>query len=441
MTLALVAAFQSAFAQPGPNRVIAQKRNAAKAVVATAEADAANAKKAAKLATWMNLGKAYLDAYSAPTANALIGASKTELSILLGGNLNPISSETVNIGGGQFVREDYGGCDFYFDANGALVMTVVTEPVVENALAKAREAYRKAQELDVKGSKKKELAAAFKAISDYFTDDAYNSYNLGDFAEASRKFENAASVSTEEPYASLDTNAYYNAAYTAFQAENFAKAKELFEKCASYGYYYNDGIVYSYLSKLAEKEGDIEKSLAILKDGFSVYPQSQAILVDLINYYITSKSNTEELFSLIEKAKKNEPNNPSLYYVEGNINDQLGNEDAAVAAWEKCAEISPKYGLGLYAEGVHFYNKAVEIQDQAAQELDDAKYMALAAQFEEVLIKSIEPFEKAFEISDDEDVKMSAAEYLKNATFRLRSKDAKFQEAYDKYNAYTQSEE
>lgn len=440
MTLALVASFQFAYAQTGANKVVAQKRNAAKAAVESAEADAANAKKAAKLATWLNLGKAYLDANAAPTANAYLGATKTELSLLMGGNLNPISSETVVLDGVQLSKEDYGGCDFYFNENGTLVMTDVTEPVVPDALNKAFEAFKKAQELDVKGSKKKDISAAIKSIADAFSEQAYNQYTFGNFAAASKFFERVSEVSLAEPYAVLDTNSIYNAAYTAFQSENFAKAKELFEKCASYGYYYNDGIVFSYLSKLAEKDGDAEKSLAILKEGFAAFPQSQAILVDLINYYITSKSDTDELFSLLNKAKQNEPNNASLYYVEGNINAQLGNEEAAIAAWEKCSEVNPKYALGFYGEGVHFYDRAVDIQDAAAAELDDAKYMALVAEFEEVLEKSIAPFEKAFEIAEEADVKTSAAEYLRNATFRLRAKDPKFQAAYDKYNAYVQGE-
>ena len=54
------------------------------------------------------------------------------------------------------------------------------------------------------------------------------------------------------------------------------------------------------------------------------FPQSQGVLIGLINYYINSGENTDRLFELISAAKSNEPNNASLYYVEGNVNLHLG---------------------------------------------------------------------------------------------------------------------
>ena len=57
---------------------------AAKKAVESAEAAAANPKKAAKLATWTKLASAYMDAYSAPAGAAWLGASKQELQILMG---------------------------------------------------------------------------------------------------------------------------------------------------------------------------------------------------------------------------------------------------------------------------------------------------------------------------------------------------------------------
>ena len=47
----------------------------------------------------------------------------------------------------------------------------------------------------------------------------------------------------------------------------------------------------------------------------------------------------------------------------------------------------------------------------------------------------IEPFEKAYELSKDEVVKSSIAEYLKNIYYRFRDQDAKYQAGYDKYQA------
>ena len=158
----------------------------------------------------------------------------------------------------------------------------------------------------------------------------------------------------------------------------------------------------------------------------------------LINYYISSGEDTNRLFQLLDNAKKNEPNNASLYYVEGNIHRQLGNGEAAIAAYNKCSEINPEYEFGYIGAGIYYYELAVKLQQDADLEMDNTKYQALLGEFEVALKNCVEPFEKAFELSKDAEVKVSVAEYLKNACFRFRNESAEFQAKYDKYNAASQ---
>ena len=58
---------------------------ALKAAVAKAEAVAENPKKAVAPATWLKIGKAYMDAYNAPAGQLLLGASQTEIQLMLSG--------------------------------------------------------------------------------------------------------------------------------------------------------------------------------------------------------------------------------------------------------------------------------------------------------------------------------------------------------------------
>ena len=60
--------------------------------------------------------------------------------------------------------------------------------------------------------------------------------------------------------------------------------------------------------------------------------------------------------------------------------------------------------------------------------------MALVEKFEAALKGCIAPFEKALEVTKDESLKPSIAEYLKNACYRFRE-DAEFGAKYEKYNA------
>mgnify|MGYP004604546077 FL=1 len=423
LALAVLASMQVANAQ------VKSAADAKKAVEA-AEAAASNEKKAVKTATWLKLGQEYVKAYDAPTGNIIPGSSKTELALMMGSE-KPVSTEAVEIQGTPYTKEVYTDKNLYFNANGQLAVIEVTKPVYADALEKAIAAYQKAYELDASHAKNKDIAAAFDLIGQKYNTEAYNKYTLGDLASASKYFEKAAEVESLAPLSRIDTTSIYNAGFTAWATKDMSKAKELFEKCYNLGYYYEGGEVFA---KLADV--DTLNTKKYLEEGFEKFPQSQSILIGLINYYLKSNESTDRLFELLDKAKANEPNNASLYYVEGNIRSQLGDTENAVMAYRKCAEINPEYEYGFIGEGTMYYNKAIEVQTKAQDELDDTKYMALVKEFEEDLKACIPAFEKAFEVTKSEQVKAGVAEYLKNAYYRFRDEGADYKAGYEKYSTY-----
>jgi len=423
LALAVLASMQVANAQ------VKSAADAKKAVEA-AEAAASNEKKAIKTATWIKLGQEYVKAYDAPTGNIIPGSSKTELALMMGSE-KPVSTEAVEIQGTAYIKEVYADKNLYFNANGQLAVIEVTKPVYADALEKAIAAYQKAYDLDASHAKSKDIAAAFDLIGQKYNTEAYNKYTLGDLASASKYFEKAAEVEALAPLSKIDTTSIYNAGFTAWATKDMSKAKELFEKCYNLGYYYEGGEVFA---KLADV--DTLNTKKYLEEGFEKFPQSQSILIGLINYYLKSNESTDRLFELLDKAKANEPNNASLFYVEGNIRSQLGDTENAVKAYRKCAEINPEYEYGFIGEGTMYYNKAIEVQTKAQDELDDTKYMALVKEFEEDLKACIPAFEKAFEVTKSEQVKAGVAEYLKNAYYRFRDEGADYKAGYEKYSTY-----
>lgn len=408
--------------------------SAAKSAVENAKKDIENPKKNTKFATWMKYGKTLIDAYDAPAGNGWINASRKELELVQGSE-KPVSTENVVINGQNWVKEVYPTRNYYFNPAGQLGLIEITKPVIENALDQALEAYTKANELDVKHSKTKDITGAILSIAGKYVDEAYTSYTLGDLVKASEFFEKAALASAAEPVAQVDSNSIYNAGFTAWLSGNMERAKGFFEKSREIGYYGEDGETYAKLADIAEKSGEAEKGKEYLEEGFQKFPQSQSILVGLINYYINNNGSTDRLFELLGEAKKNEPNNASLYYVEGNICNQLGKIDEAVAAYDQCAVIDPNYAFGYIGKGQMFYNQAIKYSEEASNEMDDAKYMALVEKFENSLKACVEPFEKAIEVLKDEQTKVAVAEYLKNACFRFREADPSYKEKYEKYAA------
>ncbi len=430
IVLALLASFQVADAQTNAN-------SAAKAVE-SALAATKNEKKAVKVATWMTLAQKYIDAYNAPAGNVWLGADMNALQLSMGGE-KPSSVETVTLNGGQFTKQVYENKNLYFNSNGQLSVIEVVKPVVEDALPKALEAYKKAYELDAKHTKDKDISTGIKVIVDKLNQEAYNSYTLGDVKTAESFFEAAYEASVQKPYAQVDTNSLYNAAFTSWSAGDVSKAKDLFTKCLDYDYYGEGGEVFAKLSDCAARidttQAGKTASKEYLEQGFQKFPTSESIVFGLINYYMASGEGTDKLFELLEQAKATSPDNASLYYVEGQAYKQIGDLDKAAQSYDESAAKDPKYVYAYIGKGQMYYDKALELQEKAQNELDDTKYMALVQEFEVTLKKCIDPFEKAYVVCEDASIKSTIAEYLKQVYYRFRDQDPSFQAGYEKYNA------
>ncbi len=404
-----------------------------KKAVEAAEAASQNPKKAVKVATWTKLAGAYVEAFNAPAGNAWIGAGQQELSLIMGSE-KPSATETVELMGEPFTKMVYADKNFYFNGGGVLQIIEITNPVYEDALDRAYDAYLKALEVDVKKSKTSDIIEGIKGVASKYLEAGMTYYMLGDLKTAGEDFAKAAEFTAAEPVSSVDTTAAYNAGFAAWSLQNYEKAKKFFQMCIDAGYFYEDGEVYAKISDCYSKLGDMENARLSLEKGFQAYPQSQSILIGLINFYIESGDNPERLFTLLDEAKKNEPGNASLYYVEGNIYNQLGNQEKAVEAYRKSHEINPEYEFGLIGIGILYYNQAIDLQEKAQAELDDTKYMALVSEFETALRNAIEPFESAYNVSKVNEIKVNIAEYLKNIYYRFREESADFMAKYEKYN-------
>lgn len=408
---------------------------AAKKAVESAEEAAQNPKKNTKVATWLKLATAYMAAYDAPVGNVLLNTPRMQLAYMMG-NEKPMAVEEVTVDGQPFKKEVYSNKNLYFDASDVVRIIEVTQPVYEDALASALAAYAKAYEVDAKKSKEADIKAGIKNISQKYFMDGMNQYSLGDHKTAAILIGKAADASETAPLSEVDTTSLYNAGFVYWAMKDYETAKTYFQRCLDAEYYYENGEVFAKLGDVYFNLGDKENGVATLEKGFTKFPQSQSVLIGLINYYLESGSNTDRLFELLAEAKKNEPENVSLYYVEGNIHKQLGDFDKALAAYKECAVVNPNYDFGYHGQGALYYDLAVDLSTKASEELDDNKYAELQAQCEKALLNAIEPFEKAFEVTENPQLKLNAAEYLKNIYYRVSSLEDKYMEGYNKYNAY-----
>ena len=100
--------------------------------------------------------------------------------------------------------------------------------------------------------------------------------------------------------------------------------------------------------------------------------------------------------------------------------------------------MDPTYVYGIYAVGNAYFEMAVDVQDEMDKlDLRDVEgYEKLLAEFEQDLMNSIEPFEKAFAMTEDQDVKVAVASALKQVYFRFREKGPEYADGYAKYEAF-----
>lgn len=408
----------------------AQTKNLDKAL-----ADTQNAKKAENPATWVKLGAAYMDAYDTPTRGIWQGASQMEVKMILK-DQQILNSTQEEIAGVSYNVDEYADKKLYYDEAGQLQAWVVTKPVVaENALLLSLDAFVKANEKDVKKAQTKAIEANMLSLKDKFVNDAMNYYTIGNYKSASENFEYSLKVSGNPILGLVDSTIIYYTAVTAAMAKENDKAINYFEKCLAINYDMK-GDVYSTLAESYKATGDTLKAKDVLSAGFTKYPTSQSILVSLINIYQESNDDPNKILDLIKVAQSNEPNNASLYYAEGNIYKKMGEYAKAYEAYDKSLSTDPNYFFAPFAKGDCYYSEALDYQNKANEERDDAKYEEYIKLMETALENAIEPFEKAFSITKDNDFQVACAEYLKNIFFRFREKNEEYKAKYEKYNNF-----
>ena len=421
--------------------VSAQPKNAADALkaVTKAETAAADAKKAAKPATWISLAKAYIEAYDQPSKNILTGTPQSEVKLFLK-DQQVLGTSQKQGAEGAYTVDSYADKDLYYNTDGILEFFLVTKPAVEgDLLGKAIEALAKAKEVDPKGSKAKDIDQMMTDIHTKLGNEALSEYLAGNFKKAAGLFKTTAACAENPLMGKVDSlNTYYTALVSNMAGEK-EQAIDYYKKCIDKGIFQN-GNTFSNLAEVYKNCGDTVACKETLEKGFVQFPENDGILIGLINLYIDSKDDTGRLFELIHAAQNLNPTNASLFYVEGNVYKQLGDVENAAKYYAKSAEVDPNYTFGPLGLGALYYDKAIELQTKAGEELDDNKYFALMKEMDEYLEKAIQPFEKSFQMTDDVELKNAIAEYLKNIYFRLRDKNPEYEALSKKYEAFLKGE-
>lgn len=309
--------------------------------------------------------------------------------------------------------------------------------VVEEPLFESFDSYKKAIELDVDKKFVKAIKVDLTLLQTHFSNYAVISYENKKYENALKCFENYMEISNlsfMKPAGSpeiVDTAIIYNAGLAAFKAENYEKAVKFFKKSADNDY--NGAISYHFAFQSYQAKGDTLTSINTLKEGFEKYPDSEPLIVELINYYI-STGKSQDAITYIDLAISGKPDNVSLYTAKGATLERLGREEEALAVYNQAIEIDNKQFTPYYNIGVIHFNRGVKAMNDANQlpanatqkQYDDLKNEGL------MHIEKARPYlEKAYDLDNSE---IAILETLRLIYYRLGMNDK-----YEELNKKIQS--
>ncbi len=301
-------------------------------------------------------------------------------------------------------------------------------------ILKAGDYYLKAIELDQKGDAKGKgigkFANEIKMNISLFVPNLQNAgieaFNAEDFSFSMKVFERVAALNGSSIFqvagkpAVVDSVFIYYTALSGLRSSNWAKAEEYFNKSIELKYGQGDPVLL--LHEVYTSSGDSSKICQNLKTGIELFPQDDRIMMQLINYYLSTKQN-EEALEYLNSAIEKDSQNYSYYFVRGFLFENNKDFEKAETEYLKAIEIKPDYYEPLISLGVIYFNRGAE-QTRIAQDITDFK------KYEAAMAESLKHFEQSLPYVERADSAKPNEEHvletLKSLYYRL--------EMMDKYN-------
>ena len=167
------------------------------------------------------------------------------------------------------------------------------------------------------------------------------------------------------------------------------------------------------------EKGDTLAAVKILNEGNERYPEDKNTLLQLIQLLIDT-NNSAEAIKKLEAAKSMDPSNKLYPFVEGTLYDKIGDYDKSTASYEKAIEIDPNFFDALFNVSVLYFNKAVELSNEANNEEEVEAFNKKQEEADAVFKKALKPMEKCREVNPEDRAVLGP---LKTLYYRLKMED------------------
>lgn len=325
----------------------------------------------------------------------------------------------------RFFEKENGQAQFGLAAN---------EREMYQALANSYKYYLKAIELDMlpdaKGKVKpkyvKNIQKDFANNSDgyiqggvyYFNGQDYmNAYNMWNMFVEVRNLPCMADMAKKLPADSIYAMVEYNAAIAALNMEDDALAMKALLRAKGNGYEQNN--VYKFIVGQYEVARDTTNLIATLnegnqlfgnmdveitrRDGSTVVQKENYYILRLINIYI-ARNEYEKAVEAIDAVITNDPTNPEMLNVKGQLLEAQNDVEGAIACFEKALEINPNLALALGNLGRMYFNQAVEKNNALSEQITNTAEFNAAKEADVLPLyrKALPYYEKAHTIDPNE---------------------------------------
>ena len=231
---------------------------------------------------------------------------------------------------------------------------------VPDALEKAAASFVKADELDVKQRYSSERMADIARGATIAGNSGISYFNSGVYGRAGELFVTASEMTMM--LGAVDTMAIFNSALCFEKAAMYDRAVDQYMMCGGYGYQVPD--VFLFAANIQKMEGDTAKALTTLQNARQDFPREQALIIEELNIYLVAGQ-----FELAKEnlmlAAEQDPTNEILWFSLGSVYDNLEMQDEAVDAYSKSLEIKEDYFDANYNLGALYFNKAVQMVNEA----------------------------------------------------------------------------
>lgn len=240
-------------------------------------------------------------------------------------------------------------------------------------------------------------------------DGAYNAWELY------LNLPSNAELGINAPADTLLSEVAYNQALAAWQGDQLEKSMDAFNKARKLGY--NKKNLYDYAIAVAYQLGKTDEVSSLAEEAFPLFGNEDTKYLQLIINSKIEKKQFDEARTMLNQAISADPSNANYYFVLGILEENLENNEAALADYMKAVELDPSNAQYQYNVGRGICNKAYALDDAATKQSQEEYQTIRNNQVNPLFKQAAGYLEEAYKLNPDE--MHDALVYLRNVYYNL----------------------